>query len=154
GAIWGNGTDLFITDDRDNTVRLLARDAPPPLMRIQITDPGYLSQTTTGTPGAVSVGYARLSLQAGSVAPAGFAVFALRQNGVLISEASVPAAHAIRSGRIIAAAGGAVNTGIAIMNPNSAAAVISFYFTDAAGQNSHQGSFTLDGGAQMARFLT
>ena len=70
--------------------------------------------------------------------PAGFAVFALRQNGTLISEASVPAAHAIRSGRIIATAGGAVTTGIAIMNPNSAAVVISFYFTDASGQNSHQ----------------
>src|SRR5207249_10073538 len=92
-------------------------------------------------------------LEAGSMTPAGFAIFALRQNGVLVSEASVPAAHAIRSGRIIATARGAVNTGIAIVNPSSAAALISFYFTDATGQTSHQGSFTLDVGAQIARFL-
>jgi len=153
-AISGSGTDLFMTDDRDNTVRRLIRDAPPPLIRSHITNPGYLSRVTTGTGAAISTGYARITADAGSVTAAGFAVFALQQNGVLISEASVPAAHAIRSGRIIASAGDAANTGIAIANPNSTAANISFYFTDAIGQNSNQGSFMLDPGTQIARFLT
>lgn len=154
GGISGSGTDLFITDDRDNTVRHLTRDAPPSFIRSQITDPGYLSRSTAGRAASVSAGYARITADAGSVTAAGFAVFALQQNGVLISEASVPAAHAIRSGRTIAVAGSAVNTGIAIANPNSTAANISFYFTDAAGQNSLEGSFTLGPGAQIARFLT
>jgi sugar lactone lactonase YvrE len=39
-AIWGNDANLFVTDDSDNTVRLLARDTPPSLIRTQITDPG------------------------------------------------------------------------------------------------------------------
>jgi len=154
GGIWGNNGNLFVTDDSDNTLRRLTPDSPPPLTRVEITNPGYSSRTTTGAPVIVSAGYARITASPGSVTPAGFAVFALRQNGVLISEASVPATHPIRSGRISASAAGVVNTGIAIANPDSASATIAFYFTDATGRNYRDGSFMLAGGAQLSRFLT
>src|SRR5262249_52757745 len=135
-GISGNGTDLYVTDDHANVVLRLSRDVPPPLIHSQMTDPGYLSRMTTGIKPAVTAGYARISADPGSVTAAGFAIFSLQQNGVVISEASVPAAHAIRSGRILASAGATANTGIAIVNPNSTTANISFYFTDATGQNS------------------
>ncbi|PYS18394.1 MAG: hypothetical protein DMG11_33455, partial [Acidobacteria bacterium] len=153
-GLWGGETDLFITEYRNNTIRLLTRDLLPSLTRIQVVNPGYSSRITTGNAAAISVGHAAITVEPGSATPSGFAVFALRQNGVLISEASVPAAPAIRSGRISATAAGVVNTGLAIANPNSVEAVISFYFTDAAGRNYGQGSFRVAPGAQVARFLT
>jgi len=153
-GLWGGETDLFITEYRNNTIRHLTRDSLPSLARIQVANPGYSSRITTGTAAAVSVGHAEITVEPGSGTPSGFAVFALRQNGVLISEASVPAAPAIRSGRISATAAGVVDTGLAIANPNSVEATISFYFTDAAGQNYGTGSFTLAPKAQVARFLT
>ncbi|HYR85408.1 MAG TPA: hypothetical protein VE422_15080 [Terriglobia bacterium] len=153
-GVWGDETDLFITEYRNNTIRHLTRDVLPSLARIQVATPGYSSRITTGNAAAISVGHAAITVEPGSGTPSGFAVFALRQNGVLISEASVPAAPAIRSGRISATAAGVVNTGLAIANPNSVEAVISFYFTDAAGRNYGQGSFTVAPGAQVARFLT
>jgi hypothetical protein len=63
-------------------------------------------------------------------------MFRFKQNDVLVSEATVPASQAVQSGRINAEVGGAVNTGMAIANPNNAPATISFYFTDSAGRNS------------------
>jgi len=153
-GISGNSTDLFIAGGSDNVVRVLTPDTVPALARIKIPNPGYSARTTTGAPAAISVAHARIATTSGSVTPAGFAVFALRQNGVLISEASVPAVHAIRSGRISASAAGVVNTGVAIANPNAAATTVAFYFTDSAGRDYGQGSLTLPGGAQIARFLT
>ncbi|HYR86081.1 MAG TPA: hypothetical protein VE422_18485, partial [Terriglobia bacterium] len=153
-GLWGDETDLFITEYRNNTIRHLTRDLLPSLTRIQVVNPGFSSRITTGNAATVSVGHAGITIEPGSATPSGFAVFALRQNGVLISEASVPAAPAIRSGRISATAAGVVDTGVAIANPNSVSATISFYFTDARGQNYGEGSFTLAAGAQVARFLT
>jgi len=153
-GLWGGETDLFITEYRNNTIRHLTPDVLPSLTRIQVPNPGYSSRITTGSAPAVSAGHAEITVEPGSATPSGFAIFALRQNGVLISEASVPAAPAIRSGRISATAAGVVNTGLAIANPNSVAATISFYFTDASGRNYGQGSFTVAPGAQVARFLT
>jgi hypothetical protein len=72
---------------------------------------------------------------------------------VLITDAGVPATTPIPSGRLFAEIRGAVNTGIAISNPNAQDAVISFYFTDSSGIDFGIGSFTVKANNQMAGFL-
>ena len=62
------------------------------------------------------------------------AIFGLRQNGVLITEAAVTAAIPSTSGRIYAEIGDGVDTGLAIANPNDASAEVSFYFTNGDGE--------------------
>src|SRR5438093_8226640 len=83
----------------------------------------------------IAVGYARIQPATGNTTPSGLAIFGLRQGNVLVSEAAVPASALISSGRIYAQVAGSVNTGLAIANPNSQTVTLSFYFTDANGQN-------------------
>src|SRR5207247_10235271 len=89
---------------------------------------GAVSQTTSGATASVSTGYAVIQPNGGSSAPSGVAIFGFRQNNILVSEAGVPASALTQSGRIYAEVNGPVNTGLAIENPNSKAATISFYF--------------------------
>jgi hypothetical protein len=46
-----------------------------------------------------------------------------------------------------------VNTGVAIANPNSVPATVTFYFTDINGQNFGQGTATISANGQIAAFL-
>jgi len=133
-----------------NTYAIIGLANPTPFT---ISDRGATSYSTNGTSTTTAVGYARLQPDAGSTTPAGYLVFSFKQNGVLISEATVPAARPVQSGRIYAEVAGSVNTGLAVVNPNTTPANVSFYFTDSNGQNFGQGSFTLDPGTQIARFL-
>jgi CubicO group peptidase (beta-lactamase class C family) len=83
-----------------------------------IANKGVTSATTAGL-GATVAGYARIEPIQGSTTPSGIAVFGLRQGGVLVSEAAVPASPLIRSGRVYAEVRPPVYTGLAIANPNS-----------------------------------
>ncbi len=111
---------------------------------------GGTSLMSTGS-GGVTVGYGRIAATAG--APSGMAIFGFRQNNILVSEAAVPASPLISSGRIYAEVSGAVNTGVAVANPNNQDVTLSFYFTDAAGANFGSGSTTIPANGQIARFL-
>jgi hypothetical protein len=77
-----------------------------------------------------------------------------RQNDILTSEAGVAASSLIQSGRVYAEIGGPVNTGLAIANPNSQPATVSFYFVlhDDADIFAH-GSTTITPNGQVAKFL-
>ena len=114
------------------------------------TSGGY-SNTTQGS-GGLYVGHAIMDPSAGA-AQAGLAIFALRQNNITVSEAAVPASARMRSGRIYAEIGGAVNTGIAISNPNASPVNIAFFTTDTNGVDRPGGSLTLGPSEQIARFL-
>ena len=98
-------------------------------------------------------GYARIQPGTGNTTPSGVAIFGFRQNGILVSEAGVPASPLVSSGRIYAEVDGPVNTGLAIANPNDSAATIDYFFTDANGVDSGNGSFSLAANAQTAKFL-
>lgn len=104
-------------------------------------------------PATLSSGYASIQPGAGSTAPEGFAIVDLRQNGALISEAAVPASPAIQSGRIYAEIGGSVDTGLAIVNPNSQDASLSFYFTDVNGHIFGNGAATIPANGKIVGFL-
>ena len=109
------------------------------------------SSSTDGT-GALGVGYARISATSGTT-PAGVEIFGYRSNNVLVSETGVPASPLITSGRIYAEVGGAVNTGLAIANPNATAATITFFFTNSSGTDTASRTTTIAANNQLARFL-
>lgn len=126
--------------------------APPPFSPFTISNFGGTSVTTDGS-GTLTVGYARILASPGSTTPTGVVIFALRQNGVLITETGVPSVPLISNGRIYAEVGGAVETGLAIANPGSSSAIVTFHFTDAAGADFGSGSTTVEAGAAIGVFL-
>jgi hypothetical protein len=111
-----------------------------------LTSPG-------GNTNPLTVGYGRVLPDIGNSAPAGLAIFGLRQNGILVTEATVPASPAISVGRLYAEIGGGVNTGLALVNPNDVDVTLTFYFTDENGQRMSEGSTVIGPHAQFAKFL-
>ena len=114
---------------------------------------GATTTETTGGSASLVVGDAKAQ-PAASTTPTGFAILGLRENGVLVTETAVPGMTAITSGRTFAEVNGPINTGFAVMNPSSASVVVSFNFTDQAGNDLGQNSFTLAANAHIARFLS
>ncbi len=121
-----------------------------------IADGGGSSFQTLGTSSApLTTAYARIQPDAGSVAPAGVAIYGLRQSGTLITETGVPATPLVTAGMLYAEVSGSVTTGLAIANPNNDDVTFSFTITDSnSTQNSFSGSFTIAANTQMSKFLT
>ena len=156
-AVDGAG-NLFIADTENHLVRKLtpvggSGTPPAGTESFSIPDRGGRSTTSSGTAETLRVGYGRIRADAGSGTPSGIAIFGFRQNGVLISEAGVPASEPVQEGRIFAEVDGPVNTGLAIANPNGLPATISFYFTNTSGTRFAEGSFELGAHQQTAKFL-
>src|SRR5207249_1139428 len=147
----GNQTSVAITVTVNNSSA--PPPGPPPTATFSIPNAGGQSWITTGNPGSLSTGYARIQQDTGGTPLSGLAIFGFRSNGVLVSEAGVPAMAPVSAGRVYVEVNGAVNTGIAFANPNNQDAVISFYFTDAAGMDFGQGSFTLSSNGHTAAFI-
>ena len=119
-----------------------------------IPDRGGQSITSGGSADTLRVGYGRIRADAGSSTPAGIAIFQFRNSeGVLISEAGVPASEPVQEGRIFAEVNDPVNTGLAIANPNDVPATIQFYFTDTSGTRFADGRLELGAHQQTAKFL-
>jgi Matrixin/IPT/TIG domain len=121
--------------------------------RYAIADKGGLSVITDGSGSTTSTGFATIQPDSGNSTPSGIAMFGYRVNGILVSEAGVPAAPALQSGRIYAEVGPIVNTGVAIANPNSTPAAVMFHFTDSSGADSGAGMITVPANGHIARFL-
>jgi hypothetical protein len=120
-----------------------------------LVDQGAASfQSTGGTTAPLTTGYARLQPDSSSSAPAGVAIYGLRQNGTLVTETGVPASALVTAGLIYAEVNGPVNTGLAIANPNNDDVTFNYTITNSDDvQKFLTGSFTLAGNTQMARFL-
>ena len=127
--------------------------SPSAVQPFSITDRGGVSLLSQGLSPSMLVGYGHVEADDGITAPAGLAIIGLRRNGILVSEAGVPAVPAILEGRIFAETDGAVRTGLAIANPNDGAATIGFFFTNSNGMDYGHGSFMLGPREQTARFL-
>ena len=110
--------------------------------------------TAKNSSSQVDTGYGRIQPDAATVSPSGLAIFGYRQNGVLVTEASVSASSTVQSGRLFAEIGGSINTGVAMANPNAQPAHVSFYFTDQDGNDFGAGSATLAAKARLPHFLT
>jgi len=123
------------------------------LLPYSFVNQGGVSDITAGYPGSTQVGYARIQPNNGNTTPAGVAIFGIRQNGVLVTEAGILASPLVRAGRLFAEIGGRVNTGLAIANPNNQSATISYYFTNTNGDSFGAGSTDLAANSQTAVFL-
>ncbi len=117
-----------------------------------LTDRSANSLSTDGA-GDLNVGYARIVADSGSTTPSGVAIFGFRTNNVLVAEAGVPASPLLRTGRIYAEVNGGLDIGLAIANPNSTAATVTFSFTKFDGTDFGSGSRTIPAGGQVAEFL-
>lgn|GEM_PF-1081190 len=102
---------------------------------------------------ALTFGYLRVEADSGTASPAGAAVFGFRRNGVLISEAGVPGTAPVRSGLTPVEIGEPVNTGVAMVNPNTEESLISFVFYDTSGAVVSNGSFKLGPNRHVSAFL-
>ncbi|MBI4471460.1 MAG: hypothetical protein HY646_02255 [Acidobacteria bacterium] len=129
-----------------------AATAPPNELSFSVSNQGGVSRITDGS-GDTSTGYARIQANSGSTTPTGVAIFGLRQNNALISEAGVPASPLITQGRIYAEINGPVNTGLAIANPNNQTATINFNFTNSAGVDFGGSATTVEANKHVAKFL-
>jgi hypothetical protein len=131
----------------------LTAQAQDPSVTFSFPNLGGVSLPTSGTSDSLAVGYGRIVPAAGTSTLSGVAIFGNRQNDVLVSEAGVPVSPPVQSGRIWAEVNGPVNTGLAIANPNSQSADITFFFKDSAGVDFGLGTFRLEPNEQIARFL-
>ena len=119
-----------------------------------IPDRGTATFTTGGQADSPRAGYGLIRADGGMATPSGIALFQFRDSqGVLITEAAVPAAAPVRQGRIFAEVGDSVNTAVAFVNPNRRPVDISFYLTDTAGSRTARGSFTLEALRHLAGLL-
>ncbi len=154
-TLLANGKVLVAGGDGGSTASAELYDSGMPLgaWSYTIPDRGGVRLWTAENSASVEVAYARLQPDPGNTTPSGLAIFGLRQNGALVSEAGVPASPKIRAGRIYAEVNDSVNTGLAIANPNDQSTTVSFYFTDFNGTNSGAGNFTIPANGQIASFL-
>jgi len=145
--------ELYVVSLGGTIYRISNPDAVTATSRFFNTGARGISSWTSAGQSSMTTGYARIQAGAGGALPAGMVIFGYRQNGILVSEASVPAMPVIQSGRIYAETSTGVRTGIAIANPNPQAVTVSFYFTDLTGANQPQGSTVIPANQQIAAFL-
>jgi hypothetical protein len=145
--------EIYVVNLSGTISRLTNPDAITASTRtFSVADRGAFVASTAGSASALTVGYARIQGQSGTL-PSGIAIFGLQQRGVVVSETSVPASPLIQSGRIFGEVNGPVNTGIAIANPNTGDVTVSFFFTDSNGNNFGAGTTTIPAGQQIGAFL-
>ncbi len=118
-----------------------------------ISNLGGLSMISDGLGAAISSGFAVVQPSDGNTTPSGLAIFGYKPGNVLVSETGVPASPLLQSARIYAELAGPVNTGVAIANPNSQAASVTFHFTNSSGVDSGSGTITIPANGHIAKFL-
>ena len=99
-------------------------------------------------------GYTLLTVDPGTPTPAGMALYTYTDSqGIIVSEAGVPATEPIFSGRIFVDQNSA-ETGVAIVNPNEHEASISLVLRDSAGNDVANKVIFLDPGNYLAKFVS
>jgi sugar lactone lactonase YvrE len=126
----------------------LARRAGQPFLCVLVVIASFLfpqSQT--------QVGYTLLAADPGSSIPIGTALFTFTDSeGILVSQAGVAAAEPILSGCVFVDESGP-QTGIALVNPSSQDASVTFVVRDSTGKQVAGSKQTLGAGKHFAKFL-
>ncbi|MFI5175389.1 MAG: M12 family metallo-peptidase [Terriglobia bacterium] len=134
--------------------------------RLLLLDGSVKPSSTAGNGGSVQAGYAIVESNSGGM-PYGTAVFSLSKNGIVVSEAGVPASPPTTGARIFIesranVAGKSdhensgtinINTGFAMVNQGDGTATITFRLRDSAGNNLALGQGTLAPNAHVAKFI-
>jgi len=120
-----------------------------------IQDGGGTSFQSSGAGSTLSVGYARIQADSGSLVPSGVAIYGLRQGSTLVSETGVPASRLMTTGLTYVEINGPANTGLAVANPSNEDVTIDYVVTDSNNVQSFiTGSITIAANSQLSRFLT
>jgi sugar lactone lactonase YvrE len=133
---------------------------------LNVNSSGVAACQTAGKGTAGRVGYAKLAVNTGS-APYGTAVFSLKQNGVTVTQAGVPASPPTTQARIfidyrdaVSAIPGHsnsgtidINTGLAVVNYGAATASIVYTLRDFNGVTLAVGHGTIAAGNHIACFI-
>jgi hypothetical protein len=118
-----------------------------------ISNLGGISRISDGSE-AFAFGHGRIISTSGTT-PSGLAIFGVRQGGILVNEAGVPAQPLISRGLIYAevSADGLLNTGLALANPSPTEASISFIIRDTSGLTIRSGTTAVAANSQLVAFI-
>lgn len=127
---------------------------PPQSSSLEVKSNSTASISTMGSGSSPNTGYIVVE-PSGTAAPYGTAVFTVRQNGVIVSEAGVPATLPTKAARVFVEIRDAsrVNTGIAFVNPNTSAAQLTLTLRNTEGAAITSGTMTLAAGEHISRFI-
>jgi sugar lactone lactonase YvrE len=142
GIAVDTGGHLFIADTGNSRIRKVTFSAIPFSAGVSVVTANNAANVRHGYGVVIS-----------NTDPASLAIFGFRQNGILISEATVPASTLLQFGRIYAEVNGSINTGLALTNPNAQPVTVSFFFTDSGGNNFGPGATAIAAGGKISAFL-
>ena len=109
---------------------------------------------TSGTPTATTAGSARIVPDGGTTTPSGLGVFSFKPGQFTVAEAGVPLLEPAPAVRMYAESASPVQTGVAVANPSSTPATVTFELTTLAGVSTGlTGTATIPGDGQIAKFL-
>jgi sugar lactone lactonase YvrE len=156
--------NLYVADTNNSRIRKVTK--PNVSIPLALNAGGAGQSSTLGGNPDTQPGYATVSVSSGA-APYGTAVFSLKQNGVTVTEAGVPASPPTTSARIfidyrtgVAAVPGRmdagridINTGIALVNNGSATANVTYTLRELNGVTVNVGHGTMTAGKHFAKFI-
>jgi len=113
-----------------------------------------LKLQTSGAPSVTVGGSVRVIPTNNTPAPSGLAIFSFRKNGIVVSEAGVPAVAAGSAFRLYAETVGTIRTGIAITNNSSFDTTVTLELTQLNGSSTGlTGTISIPANGQVAKFL-
>ena len=155
-------TQILLVNTTDNSMSgsiQFSASLPP----ANYTLPGRSSfkLRTPGIAAAVTTGFVQVMPNSGSMSPIGVGVFSFRNGGVTVSEAGVPSIRTSNAFRLYAQLSGvqgqvgSIQTGVAIANPSTTPASVTFELNTLTGVSSGlTGSATVPANGQIAVFLS
>jgi hypothetical protein len=162
----GVGGNRYLDCPNDLVSLMFSVEWPMSSVNLTVNAGGALTFDTNGASPTSQVGYATSNLTVGAD-PYGTAVLSLRQNGVTVTEAGVPASPPTKQARIFIdhraavdavpghPAAGKINisTGIAAVNPASVAADVIYALRDSSGTLITTAYGTIEAGKHFACFI-
>jgi hypothetical protein len=164
GVAVDSADNLFIADRSNYRIRKVIK---PKISADLVLSSGAMAQAgTTGIYQDAHPGYATVSVNSGAV-PYGTAIFSLKQNGVTVSEAGIPASPPTTAARVfidyrsgvnaIPSRGDAgvvgINTAIAVVNNGTTTANVTYTLRNASGNTITTGQGTIDAGKHYSCFI-
>jgi len=120
----------------------------------EIYPDGSFTTKTESSFSDLTLGYATVISSTETTVPSGLAIITVKNDdGIVVSEASVPITTPLTTGRIYAEVDGNVNTGLAITNWNDEYAYIDFTLTDESGSDFRTGTLSIPANSQIAGFI-
>jgi hypothetical protein len=156
-GVVGDGKAIYVLDSMRSGVRLLtaALGAEKARTHVAFASNGASRLTSLTSDGGMTFrsGYGRIVPDGNGAAPGGILVMSRGLADGRVAETAIAASAPVTQGRIYVEVRNAVNTGVAIANPNPTAATVNFYLSDGDGNLLHSGQTRIDGNGQVTAFL-